>query len=60
MSQMTIKVYLTNFNQVIYEGHDLYAATFAAKSAGYETHMVMTRGDQQATYTYSPISGWRN
>jgi hypothetical protein len=56
---MNITVYLTNFNQVIYQGQDLYEATFAAKTAGYETHMVMQRGDQQATYVYSPISGWR-
>jgi len=57
--KMNMKVYLTNFGTVIYEGHDLYEATFAAKTAGFETHMIMTRGEQQAIYTYSPISGWR-
>lgn len=55
---ISIKVYRTNHDNVIYEGHDLYAATFAAKTAGFRTYMVMTRGEQEALYTYSPVTGW--
>ncbi len=60
VDEISIKVHLTNFdNRIIYEGKDLYAATFAAKTSGFECSMILTRGKQTAIYGLSPISGWK-
>jgi len=58
MTEISIKVYLTNTNKLIYQGTDLHEATFTAKTSNEDCHMIMVRGNQAATYHMSP-QGWK-
>lgn len=49
------KVWMTNFNQLIYTGTDPNEAVAKAVDCGFECHLL----HQGGIMSYSPITGWR-
>lgn len=54
-----IVVQLTNFGRVIYEGNDIEVARYIAKQTAFECTLTVENRDMVATYSYSPIGGFR-